>query len=228
MPSMTSGLSSIGRRSDSSQESSLSRAGAAVYCQSTSSLASSIAALGGNEPLRRLAGRLVAFHFCQSDNNITCTIPEFVHSIAAYLVAAPRLSAYRELLAARPSLQAALTVRQCIVDPSRAFADAILRPLAELNRQGALDVSSSEPLIIAVDALNEADFHEPDYGGTLASFIGHHLELFPPCLRLVVTTRGSGIQPSSDVSAELLSCLRYTVHSTDAVMQFHERNMFRT
>lgn len=203
---MTSSSSLIGRRSDSSQENSLSRSSAAIFNQSTCSLSSSTAT---NEPLRRLACRLVAFHYCQADNNITCTVPEFVHSLAAYLVSSPRLVAYRNLLASRPSLQAAIAVRQCIVDPSRAFVDAVLRPLTELGRQGALDVTPDEPLIVAVDALNEADFHEPDYGGTIASFIACHLDRLPPCIRLLVTTRGTGLQPSNQLPATMSSLLRW-------------------
>lgn len=48
---------------------------------------------------RSLGNRLVAYHLCQADNNITCLVPEFVHSIAAHLCRAPQLTAYRDLVA---------------------------------------------------------------------------------------------------------------------------------
>ena len=42
--------------------------------------------------------QVVAYHMCQADNNITCMVPEFVHSIAAHMARAPQLHAYKELL----------------------------------------------------------------------------------------------------------------------------------
>ncbi|GBM09276.1 hypothetical protein AVEN_97927-1, partial [Araneus ventricosus] len=48
---------------------------------------------------RSLGNRVVAYHLCQTDNNITCLVPEFVHSIAAHLCRAPQLAAYRDLVA---------------------------------------------------------------------------------------------------------------------------------
>lgn len=50
------------------------------------------------EGARCLGAHLVAYHFCQADNNATCLVPEFVHSIAAQLCQAPQLVAYRDLL----------------------------------------------------------------------------------------------------------------------------------
>jgi len=140
------------------------------------------------EPLRRLSASVVAYHYCQVDNNITCTVPEFVHSLAAHLVCAPALAPYRDLLLARPRLHALLGIRQCVLNASRAFVEGVLQPLSELYRSGLIGGGRGLYLIV-VDALNEAAFHEPDYGDTIATFLGRHLRLFPPCFRLVATTR---------------------------------------
>ena len=48
--------------------------------------------------LQNLGSQVVAFHMCQADNNITCMVPDFVHSLSAYLTRAPQLQAYRDLL----------------------------------------------------------------------------------------------------------------------------------
>ena len=154
--------------------------------QSVTSLVSALP-LQTYEPLRRLSASVVAYHYCQVDNNITCTVPEFVHSLAAHLVCAPTLAPYRDLLLARPRLHALLGIRQCVLNASRAFVDGILQPLTELYSSGRL--AGRGLYVIVVDALNEAAFHEPDYGDTIATFLGRHLQLFPPCLRLVATTR---------------------------------------
>ena len=158
--------------------------------QSVTSLVSPLPTLT-YEPLRRLSASVVAYHYCQIDNNITCTVPEFIHSLAAHLVCAPALAPYRDLLLARPKLHALLAIRQCVLNASRAFVDGILQPLTELYKSGL--IGGRGLYVIVVDALNEAAFHEPDYGDTIATFLGRHLRLFPPCLRLIATTRtGSG------------------------------------
>lgn len=144
------------------------------------------------EPLRRISASVVAYHYCQVDNNITCTVPEFVHSLAAHLVCAPALTAYRDLLLARPRLHALLGIRQCVLNASRAFVDGVLQPLTELYKSGL--IGGRGMYVIVVDALNEAAFHEPDYGDTIVTFLGRHLRLFPPCLRLVATTRAGSAE----------------------------------
>jgi len=154
--------------------------------QSVTSLVSPLPTLT-YEPLRRLSASVVAYHYCQVDNNITCTVPEFIHSLAAHLVCAPALAPYRDLLLARPRLHALLGIRQCVLNASRAFVDGILQPLTELYKSGL--IGGRGLYVIVVDALNEAAFHEPDYGDTIATFLGRHLRLFPPCLRLIATTR---------------------------------------
>jgi len=178
-PPLVAGL----RTTNSGSLSNLSRPN---ISQSVTSLVSPLPVLT-YDPLRRLSASVVAYHYCQVDNNITCTVPEFVHSLAAHLVCAPALAPYRDLLLARPRLHAVLGIRQCVLNASRAFVDGILQPLTELYSSGLIGGRSL--YVIVVDALNEAAFHEPDYGDTIATFLARHLQLFPPCLRLVATTR---------------------------------------
>ena len=50
-------------------------------------------------------------------------------------------------------------------------------------------INSDEDLIILIDGLNEAEFHKPDYGDTIVSFLTKTINKFPPWLKLVVTVR---------------------------------------
>lgn len=62
----------------------------------------------------------------------------------------------------------------------------ILEPLQTLKNSGKILCDSC---IILIDSLNEAEFHRPDYGDTVASFLCHHVSRFPPWLKLVVTVQ---------------------------------------
>lgn len=44
-------------------------------------------------------------------------------------------------------------------------------------------------LIILVDGLNEAEFHRPDYGDTLTSFLSRNVQKFPSWLKVITTVR---------------------------------------
>ncbi|KAK2832830.1 hypothetical protein Q5P01_016719 [Channa striata] len=142
------------------------------------------------EALRRLAGQVISYHFCQADNCHTCLVPEFVHNMAAMLSNAPQLSAYRELLHQSPQLQSTLSLRSCIQDPSSALQKGILKPLEALYKDGKLHVEGAG-LIILIDGLNEAEFHRPDYGDTLASFLSQNIQKFPSWLKVITTVRTS-------------------------------------
>lgn len=48
-----------------------------------------------------------------------------------------------------------------------------------------------EDFIILIDGLNEAEFHKPDYGDTIVSFLCKTIDKFPAWLKLVVTVRTS-------------------------------------
>ncbi|XP_008293598.1 protein TANC2 [Stegastes partitus] len=140
------------------------------------------------EGLRRLAGQVVSYHFCQADNCHTCLVPEFVHNMAAMLSEAPLLAAYRELLHRSPHLQSMLSLRSCIQDPSAALQRGILEPLDALHRERKLHVEGAG-LIVLIDGLNEAEFHRPDYGDTLTSFLTRNIQKFPSWLKVITTVR---------------------------------------
>ncbi|XP_067268642.1 protein TANC2 [Pseudorasbora parva] len=139
------------------------------------------------EALRRLASQVVAYHYCQADNAYTCLVPEFVHNVAALLCRAPQMQAYRDLLLRQPHLQSTLSLRSCVQDPFNAFRRGLLEPLEILHRERK--IAFEENLIILIDGLNEAEFHKPDYGETIVSFLCKTIERFPPWLKLVVTVR---------------------------------------
>lgn len=136
--------------------------------------------------LRAIASHVVAYHFCQADNNFTCLVPDFVHSLAAQLCQAPQLSAYREYLLNEPHLQNILSVRECIADPERAMKMGILEPLANLRRVGKI---SAKNCIILIDGLCEAEYHRPDHGDTITSFLAKLTEHFPSWIRVIGTVR---------------------------------------
>ncbi|XP_061743597.1 protein TANC1 isoform X2 [Nerophis ophidion] len=158
------------------------------------------------EAVSCLASKVVAYHFCQADNTYTCLVPEFVHSVAALLARAPQLASYRELLVQEPHLQNSLSLRSCVQDPVAAFRKGVLEPLASLRKERRLP---EEDYIILVDSLNEAEFHKPDYGDTIATFITKIVARFPLWLKLVVTVRTGLVEittllPFSGISLDIL------------------------
>ncbi|XP_036670828.3 protein TANC2 isoform X1 [Drosophila suzukii] len=138
------------------------------------------------ERMRGLASHMVGYHFCQADANLTCQVPDFVHSLAAQLCQAPQLTAYRDYLLSEPHLQDILSVRECIADAERVMKLAILEPLSQLHRAGKIPAKVA---VILVDALCEAEYHRPDHGHTIASFLAQLTPHFPAWLKLVATVR---------------------------------------
>ncbi|XP_036409043.1 protein TANC2-like isoform X3 [Megalops cyprinoides] len=141
------------------------------------------------EAMRRLASQVVAYHYCQADNAYTCLVPEFVHNVAALLCRSPQLVAYREQLLREPHLQSVLSLRSCVQDPLASFRRGVLEPLDTLYKERK--ITTDEDLIILIDGLNEAEFHKPDYGDTIVSFLNKTVGRFPAWLKLVVTVRSS-------------------------------------
>ncbi|XP_014872361.1 protein TANC2-like isoform X3 [Poecilia latipinna] len=142
------------------------------------------------QALWRLARQVVSYHFCQADNCYTCLVPEFVHNMAAMLITAPQLTAYQKLLQHSPQLQSILSLRSCIQDPSLALQRGILDPLDALHKERKLQIDV-EGLIVLIDGLNEAEFHRPDYGDTLTSFLSRNIQKFPSWLKVISTVRTS-------------------------------------
>ncbi|XP_076856887.1 protein TANC2 isoform X12 [Brachyhypopomus gauderio] len=141
------------------------------------------------EAMRRLASQVVAYHYCQADNAYTCLVPEFVHNVAALLCRSPQLTAYRELLLKEPHTQSALSLRSCVQDPLGALRRGVLEPLDALYKERK--ITTEDDLILLIDGLNEAEFHKPDYGDTIVSFLCKTISRFPAWLKLVVTVRTS-------------------------------------
>ena len=88
-----------------------------------------------------LAREVVAYHFCQMDNEPTCIIPYFVHSVSAQMSQTPNLVAYRRLIANDGKLQTVLSMANCLADPHKAFVKG-----TELHMQYFHYVSEFEKL----------------------------------------------------------------------------------
>ena len=74
-----------------------------------------------------LAREVVAYHFCQMDNEPTCLIPHFVHSLSAQMSQTPNLVAYRRLIANDAELQTLLSMSNCLADPHKSFVKGIFQ-----------------------------------------------------------------------------------------------------
>ncbi|XP_066432088.1 protein TANC1 isoform X2 [Eleutherodactylus coqui] len=155
-----------------------------------------------DDSLKHLASKVVAYHYCQADNTYTCLVPEFVHSIAALLCRSHQLTAYRDLLIREPHLQSMLSLRSCVQDPLTAFKRGVLEPMANLRRERKIP---EEELIILVDGLNEAEFHKPDYGDTIASFISKIVPSFPSWMNLILTVRSNFQEITSSLPLSKIS-----------------------
>ncbi|XP_069374111.1 protein TANC2 isoform X7 [Paralichthys olivaceus] len=183
------------------------------------------------EGMRRLASQVVAYHYCQADNAYTCLVPEFVHNVAALLCRSPHLVAYREQLLREPHLQSILSLRSCVQDPLASFRRGVLEPLDVLYKERK--ISSEEDLIILIDGLNEAEFHKPDYGDTIVSFLTKTINKFPPWLKLVVTVRTTlqeitnalpfhrisldGLEENDAIDQDLQGYILHRIHSSPEI-----------
>ena len=141
--------------------------------------------------VREVAGQVVAYHFCQLDNSLTCRLSDWIHSTAAQLSQSPQLSAYHQLLSTDHSLRARLSLSSCQSDPHAAFTQGILQPLSSLKRSGRI---TCETCIILLDAVGDTHYHRPDYGHTIISFLNAVLPSFPGWLKLVLTVRSDKME----------------------------------
>ncbi|XP_067597915.1 protein TANC1 isoform X1 [Pseudorca crassidens] len=183
------------------------------------------------DAVKYLASKVVAYHYCQADNTYTCLVPEFVHSIAALLCRSHQLAAYRDLLIREPQLQSVLSLRSCVQDPVAAFKRGVLEPLASLRHEQKIP---AEEYIILIDGLNEAEFHKPDYGDTLSSFITKIISKFPAWLKLIVTVRANfqeivsklpfvklsldDFPDNKDIHSDLHAYVQHRVHSSQDIL----------
>ncbi|XP_023349320.1 protein TANC2, partial [Eurytemora carolleeae] len=159
-----------------------------------------------NQP--SLASQVVAYHFCQIDNAVTCQIAEWIHSLAAQLSQAPQLESYHSLLSTEHDLRAKLSLTHCLSHPDSALTQGILAPLVSLQKSGKLPATNC---IILIDALCDAEFHRPDYGNTLTGFIARHLPSFPTWLKIICTIRTASKQAAASLPFHHISLDNYDV-----------------
>jgi WD40 repeat protein len=127
---------------------------------------------------------VVAQHFCQFDAIATLAPGRFVSSIAAQLAAA--LPAYRAAIEAEEAAGLRQLLEAPDNDPIGAFDQAVLAPLEAMP-------PPASPLLLVVDALDEALEHRPSNDNaarvTIVSLLGQRAQRFPRWLRLLATAR---------------------------------------
>jgi WD40 repeat protein len=127
---------------------------------------------------------VVAQHFCQFDAIATLAPGRFVSSIAAQLAAA--LPAYRAAIEAEEAAGLRQLLEAPDNDPIGAFDQAVLAPLEAM-------APPASPLLLVVDALDEALEHRPSNDNaarvTIVSLLGQRAQRFPRWLRLLATAR---------------------------------------
>ena len=127
---------------------------------------------------------VVAQHFCQFDAIATLAPGRFVSSIAAQLATA--LPAYRAAIEAEEAAGLRQLLEAPDNDPIGAFDQAVLAPLEAM-------APPAGPLLLVVDALDEALEHRPSNDKaarvTIVSLLGQRAQRFPRWLRLLATAR---------------------------------------
>jgi len=127
---------------------------------------------------------VVAQHFCQFDAIATLAPGRFVSSIAAQLAAA--LPAFRAAIEAEDAAGLRQLLEAPDNDPIGAFDQAVLAPLEAM-------APPASPLLLVVDALDEALEHRPNSDKvpnvTIVSLLGQRAQRFPRWLRLLATAR---------------------------------------
>nr|NVI77175.1 rolling pebbles [Cucujiformia] len=105
---------------------------------------------------------------------------------AAQFCQAPQLVAYRDHLLSEQHLQSALSLKECIANPDVALVRGILEPLTNLEKAGKIQ---NVNFIILIDALCEAEYHRPDRGDTITTFLIKHTPNFPTWIKVLATIR---------------------------------------
>nr|NVI77163.1 rolling pebbles [Cucujiformia] len=105
---------------------------------------------------------------------------------AAQLCQAPQLAAYRDHLLSEQHLQSLLSLKECIANPDVALVRGILEPLTNLEKSGKI---KNFNCVVLIDALCEAEYHRPDHGDTITSFLMKHIPSFPNWMKVLATIR---------------------------------------
>ena len=103
-----------------------------------------------NAQLQSLATQVVSYHFCQFENAPTCSVPEFVHSMASQLSQSPIMKPYYQLLVSNHKIRSRLTIEECLVNPDDSFVMGIIEPLRSLHGQESI---GSVNCVILIDSL---------------------------------------------------------------------------
>jgi hypothetical protein len=160
------------------------------------------------ELVRRNDGdRILAYHFCNSQNEDTVNPRRFVRSIAAMLCGT--VSDYRE----RVRGDAPVNALKIENDPATMLWDGVLKPLIQAKLKG--------PHYIIVDALDEAMGRADT---PIPELLAEQLCRFPPWLKLLVTTRRDERVPRFQ-SARRCGLTGSEAEQQDDVKQYVERRL---
>lgn len=77
----------------------------------------------------------------------------------------------------------------------------VLEPLAKLRQRGKIE---NQDIIILVDSLCDAEYHKPDYGDTITSFISRVLPHTPTWIKWIVTVKSSHKELLSNIPLSTL------------------------
>ncbi|KAE9417289.1 hypothetical protein Angca_007587, partial [Angiostrongylus cantonensis] len=134
------------------------------------------------EWMRAVAARLVAFHICNIQSSSSCSIPELVCNLGAWLSRSPILKSYTDILKKNKEKVELLNLEECIKhDALHVFRTAIADPLQQLN---CLDQGC---LVIVVDGSDDAEFHRSEDGRSIATFICSLVPHLPTWIRFIVS-----------------------------------------
>ena len=127
---------------------------------------------------------IAAHHFCDHASDATLAPGEFVTSVATQLAHA--LPAYGAALEADDAERSRARLNEANRDPSSAWDQAVVAPLARIPPPAG-------PVLLVVDALDEALEHRPDANGepamTIIDLLARHTRRLPPWLRVLATSR---------------------------------------
>ncbi|KIH60747.1 hypothetical protein ANCDUO_08990 [Ancylostoma duodenale] len=101
-----------------------------------------------------------------SSKSSSCSIPEFVCNLGAWLSRSPILKSYADILTKNEEKESLLKLEECIKhDALHVFCTSIAEPLLQLN------CSDQGCLVIAVDGTDEAEFHRSEDGRSIGWFL---------------------------------------------------------
>jgi WD40 repeat protein/serine/threonine protein kinase len=142
-------------------------------------------------------GQVLAYHCCRADTPTTLEPAVFVRSLAAML--SSQLDGYAAMLEGSGIAE---VLQFAETDPASAFESAILGPLHKLRRP------DGPRRYLLIDALDEALMRTRR--PTIVDLLSPRLNLLPPWLRIVATTRG---EPS--VLSQLGNLRAHTLSTQD-------------